>query len=327
MAKRSHRKSSVFISFIKEWFTFFSAERTGITALIVILLFVVVLPRFFRNDDIAAEDINRLKSEMDVFIAEMEKQSTKNKFDTLFMFDPNKIDSASLILLGFSPRQAKSIINYRNKGGKFYNRESFGKSFVVSEDMFARLYYYIDIKQESRRKEKSNEQLGSTRETVAGTVREHKATVEVNERKESNSTSRKVYTIELNSADFDELQKFRGIGEYYAKKIVEYRDKLGGFYKPEQLMEIKGIDSVRFEMFRNQILIDTSHIKRININTVTETDLARHPYINNFTAKAIIKYRKFKGTITSIDEMLAEKVITAKQLEKIKAYLELRVKN
>jgi competence ComEA-like helix-hairpin-helix protein len=310
--------------FLRDWFTFFSAERVGITTLIVILLFVVVIPRFFKNDDISAEDMERLKSEMDIFIAEMEKQSTKNKSDTLFMFDPNKIDSASLILLGFSPRQAKSIINYRNKGGKFYNRESFGKSFVVSEEMFARLYHYIDVKQETRRKEKANEQTGSTRET-AGTIREHKETVEVNEKKEPSGASRKVYSIELNSADFDELQKFRGVGEYYAKKIVEYRDKLGGFHKPEQLMEIKGIDSVRFEMFRNQILIDTSLIRRININTATETELAKHPYINNFTAKAIIKYRKFKGYISSINEMLAEKVITAKQSEKIKAYLEIKV--
>ncbi|MDR1593095.1 MAG: helix-hairpin-helix domain-containing protein [Prevotellaceae bacterium] len=298
---------------IKEWFVFFSSERLGITALIVILLFVIILPRFFRNDEIAAEDVERLKKEMDVFLAEMEKQSVKSKHDTVFMFDPNVIDSASLVLLGFSPRQAKSIVNYRNKGGKFYNKESFGKSFVVSDEMFTRLYYYINIK-ETPKKEK-----------VAGKAvepKENKAVAEVTTAKESNSTAKKIYTVELNSADFDELQKYHGIGEYYAKKIVEYRDKLGGFYKPEQLMEIRGIDSVRFEMFRNQILIDTSRIRRIKINTVAENELAKHPYINNFTAKAIIRFRKFKGTITSANEMLKEKVITERQAEKIAVYFE-----
>jgi competence ComEA-like helix-hairpin-helix protein len=302
---------------MKDWFVFFNSERIGITALIIILLIVIILPRFFRNDEIAGEDVERLKKEMDVFLAEMEKQSLKNKPDTIFMFDPNEIDSASLVLLGFSPRQAKSLINYRNKGGRFYNKESFGRSFVVSEEMYTRLYYYINIKQENRKtytQEKTKDN--------AATKRENPITAEVNDNKKANNTVKKVYTIELNSADFDELQKFRGIGEYYAKRIVEYRDKLGGFYKPEQLMEIKGIDSVRFEMFRDQILIDTSHIRRIKINTVTETELAKHPYINNFTAKAIIRYRKFKGTITSVDEMLTEKVITEKQLEKIAAYIE-----
>jgi competence ComEA-like helix-hairpin-helix protein len=318
VSKRSKKKYPLkFILFIKEWFLFFNAERLGITALIVILLIVVILPRFFRNSDIAAEDIERLKKEMDVFLAEMEKQAVKNKPDTVFMFDPNVIDSASLVLLGFSPRQAKSIVNYRNKGGKFYNKESFGKSFVVSEEMYARLYYYIDIKPSTPKKEKVVEKTGNPEESK--TTSEVK---DVKENKESNNTGKKIYTVELNSADFDELQKFRGIGEYYAKKIVEYRDKLGGFYKPEQLMEIRGIDSVRFEMFRNQILIDTSHIKRIKINTVTESDLAKHPYVSNFTAKAIIKYRKFKGTITSSDEMLQEKVITEQEIEKTAAYLE-----
>jgi competence ComEA-like helix-hairpin-helix protein len=305
---------------MKEWFVFLSSERTGITALIVILLFVIVLPLFFENNKIGEEDMERLKNEMDIFLAEMEKQPAKIKRDTLFMFDPNEIDSASLILLGFSPRQAKSIVNYRNKGGKFYTKESFGKSFVVSEEMYARLYYYLDIKQEARKKGKIEEAPGTIREN-AGTSRENVETAKIVESKESNTTRKKIYTIELNSADFNELQKFRGIGEYYAKKIVEYRDKLGGFYKPEQLMEIRGIDSVRFEMFRDQIIIDTSHIKRININTTTEAELAKHPYINNFTAKAIIKYRNFKGTIRSLDEMLNEKILNEQQSEKIKAYI------
>jgi competence ComEA-like helix-hairpin-helix protein len=312
--KRSQRKrSSGFIWFLKEWCIFFNSERTGITALIIILLFVVIIPRFFKNDEIAAEDVERLKREMDIFLVEMEKQSAKNKRDTLFMFDPNEIDSASLILLGFSPRQAKSIVNYRNKGGKFYNRESFGKSYVVSEEMFVRLYHYIDIKQKFQSKEKIAEKSGTTHENREIVVKENK---------ESNSTGKKIYTVELNSADLNELQKFRNIGEYYAKKIAEYRDKLGGFYKPEQLMEIKGIDSTRFEAFRNQILIDTSLIRRMNINAATEAELAKHPYISNFTAKAIIKYRKFKGTITSLDEMLNEKVISQNQLEKIVIYME-----
>jgi competence ComEA-like helix-hairpin-helix protein len=315
MSKRSKRKSpSSFLLFIKEWFVFFNSERLGITALIVILLIVIILPRFFGKSKIAPEDVERLKKEMDVFLAEMEKQSVKNKPDTVFVFDPNVIDSASLVLLGFSPRQAKSIINYRNKGGKFYSKESFGKSFVVSEEMYARLYYYIDIKQEPYKKEKTVEKIVE--------VRENKDIAEIKDNKESNNAVKKTYTVEINSANFNELQKFRGIGEYYAKKIVEYRDKLGGFYKAEQLMEIKGIDSVRFEMFRDQILIDTSHIKRVKINTVTENELAKHPYIRNFTAKAIIGYRKFKGTITSIDEMLKEKVITEQQAEKIAAYIE-----
>jgi competence ComEA-like helix-hairpin-helix protein len=304
--------------FIKEWFVFFNSEKLGITALIVILLFVVILPLLFVNNEIDTEDVERLKKEMDIFLAEMEKQTTvRNSRDTVFVFDPNVADSASLVLLGFSPRQAKSIVSYRNKGGRFYNRESFGKSFVVSEEMYARLYHYIDIGQ------KAPVSRTFVEKTVEpDKISENKTVAELSENKSTANIGKKTYTVELNNADFDELQKFRGIGEYYAKKIVEYRNKLGGFCKPEQLMEIKGIDSVRFEMFRNQIVIDTSHIRRIKINAATENEFAGHPYIGNFTAKAIIRYRKFKGTITSANEMINEKLITQQQAEKIAAYIE-----
>jgi competence ComEA-like helix-hairpin-helix protein len=298
----------MFRLFFKELFSFFKSERTGITVLTVILLAVIIVPRFFRKDEFSPEDMEHLKKEMDIFLAAMENRPAKTVRDTVFMFDPNTIDSSSLVLLGFSPGQAKSIINYRNRGGRFYNRESFGKSFVVSDEMFTKLYYHINIKPETAKTER--------------TVKKPEAVEKVKENIESPAASKKIYTVELNRADAMELQKFRGIGDYYAGKIVEYRRKLGGFYKAEQLMEIKGIDSVRFEMFRGQILIDTSHIKRIKINAVTENELAKHPYINNFTAKAIISYRKFKGTVTSLDEMLKEKIITEKQMEKIAAYIE-----
>jgi DNA uptake protein ComE-like DNA-binding protein len=295
---------------MKEWFGFLNSEKLGIAALIVILLAIIIVPRCFRNDEFSPEDVEQLKKEMDVFLAEMENQSVSNKHDTVFIFDPNTIDSASLTLLGFSPRQAKSIVNYRNKGGKFYNKEGFGKSFVVSEEMYTRLYYYIDIKPEPKKFERTEREATKIKEPE-----------DVKENRKPD-TDRKLYTIELNQADELELQKFRGIGEYYSTKIVEYRNKLGGFYKAEQLMEIKGIDSIRFAMFSNQILIDTSHIKRMNINTVTESNLAQHPYINNFTAKAIIRYRKFKGTITSGNEMIKERIITEQQMEKLTNYIE-----
>jgi competence ComEA-like helix-hairpin-helix protein len=313
---------------MKGWFTFFKSEQTGIAVVLVASLTFFILPRFFRNDEITSEDMERLKNEMDVFLAEMEKQPIQNKSDTLFMFDPNEIDSASLVRLGFSPRQVKSIVNYRNKGGKFYNKESFGKSFVVSENMYARLYYYIDIKQKPYSKCQTDKAGATNNNVVAAndnkkseTVNENTETASVVTNKEADGRDKKVHTIELNSANFDELQKFRGIGEYYAKKIVEYRHRLGGFYKPEQLMEIKGIDSTRFEMFRNQITIDTYHIQRININTATDIELSKHPYINKFTAKAIISYRNFKGKITSASELLNQKLISDIQMEKIAAYI------
>lgn len=62
-----------------------------------------------------------------------------------FRFDPNTVSLADLQRLGFSIKQAQSIINYREKGGSFARKTDFAKSFVVSDSVYQRLEPYIDI--------------------------------------------------------------------------------------------------------------------------------------------------------------------------------------
>lgn len=62
-----------------------------------------------------------------------------------FPFNPNTADTEELIRLGFSEKQAQSIINYREKGGRFRRPEDFARSFVVSDSVFRRLEPYIRI--------------------------------------------------------------------------------------------------------------------------------------------------------------------------------------
>jgi DNA uptake protein ComE-like DNA-binding protein len=62
-----------------------------------------------------------------------------------FRFNPNTATLDELCRLGFTQKQAQSIINYRNKGGRFRRKSDFSKSFVVSDSIFRRLEPYIDI--------------------------------------------------------------------------------------------------------------------------------------------------------------------------------------
>ncbi len=62
-----------------------------------------------------------------------------------FEFNPNTISHDGLVRLGFSEKQARSIINYREKGGVFSRAEDFGKSYVVSDSVFRRLEPFIRI--------------------------------------------------------------------------------------------------------------------------------------------------------------------------------------
>lgn len=62
-----------------------------------------------------------------------------------FRFNPNTVTEDELCRLGFSPKQAASIAEYRNKGGKFRRKSDFARSFVVSDSIYKRLESYIDI--------------------------------------------------------------------------------------------------------------------------------------------------------------------------------------
>ena len=62
-----------------------------------------------------------------------------------FRFDPNTVSLEELIRLGFSERQAQSILNYRAKGGRYRRPSDFAKSYVVADSVFRRLEPFIDI--------------------------------------------------------------------------------------------------------------------------------------------------------------------------------------
>ncbi len=77
--------------------------------------------------------------------AEAIRQNHPRKSVESFRFDPNTVSVDELCRLGFSPKQAQSIVSYREKGGRFRRKSDFAKSFVVSDSVFRRLESYIDI--------------------------------------------------------------------------------------------------------------------------------------------------------------------------------------
>ena len=77
--------------------------------------------------------------------AETVRQSLPRKKIESFRFDPNTVSVEDLCRLGFTPKQAQSIDNYRKKGGRFRRKADFAKSFVVSDSVYKRLEQYIDI--------------------------------------------------------------------------------------------------------------------------------------------------------------------------------------
>lgn len=116
---------------------------------------------------------------------------------------------------------------------------------------------------------------------------------------------RDIGEIELNTADSIQLQELKGIGPGFARRIIIYREKLGGYYAKEQLMEVYGFTDKLYNLIKNDITVDASKIRKMNVNRMDISHLKRHPYISYYEAKAIYDYRMQQpdARIKSIEEL------------------------
>ena len=110
--------------------------------------------------------------------------------------------------------------------------------------------------------------------------------------------------IDINTADTTLLKQLPGIGAAYAKWIVNYREKLGGYCETEQLLEVYRMDSVRFNDIKNYVKIDSTFIpNKLRINSDAFKILLKHPYLEYEDVKKIVNYREQKGIITSWEQL------------------------
>jgi competence protein ComEA len=213
----------------------------------------------------------------------------------LVQFDPNTANYDELINLSLKVPTAKNIIKYREKGGQFKHSEDILKIYGMDSNLYRRLQPYIIIK------------------SVAVDIVEQK----------KQYVSFPGLKVDLNKADSIELKKIPGIGPVLSKRIVKYRDILGGYINTGQLKEVYGISDSLFLSIEHFLFLDTNLIIRININTCTLKDLEKHPYINHYQAKAIENYRKIAGPFKSKDQLLENYLLSEENYLKLSPYLTL----
>ena len=130
--------------------------------------------------------------------------------------------------------------------------------------------------------------------------------------------------IELNSADSAKLTELRGIGASFARRIISYRNRLGGFYRKEQLKEVFGLDSATYAGLQAQVSADPSKIKKIRINKAAFEDLSKFPYLTYKQMNAIIQFREQHGNYESLADMKNIAIMNDEILRKIAPYLDFK---
>jgi competence ComEA-like helix-hairpin-helix protein len=135
---------------------------------------------------------------------------------------------------------------------------------------------------------------------------------------------KEVFVIELNAADTFELQRLRGIGPAFAKRIVKYRERLGGFAAPSQLLEIWGMDTIKYNAIKEHLTANPDSVHPVNLNTVTFKELLAHPYFPFVVTKAIMLYRKEHKKFVTTSELKNIPVISDSAYRKMMKYVEVR---
>lgn len=237
----------------------------------------------------------------------------------LFKFDPNTADSTALLKLGLQPWQVRNIYKYRSHGGTYRKPEDFARLYGLSAHQYKQLLPYISIDKE----------YSMTAAEYVGADGNHKGREE-NFRKDSREgckdkaeepvVRRKIALGEhvvLNTADTTELKRVPGIGSWYAKAIVRYGERLGGYVSIDQLDEIEGFP----EEAKQYFVVSNPSPHKMNVNTLTLSQLRQHPYINYYQAKAITDYRRIHGNIKTLQQLSTSPDFTAKVIRKLLPYV------
>ena len=200
---------------------------------------------------------------------------------------PFRIDTVSVRYLraigALSKRQAEAFVRWRDLSG-IYDMEELRDCYVVSDSVAAALEPYVIFPE---RKPRPTEQ-----------------------------------PVELNTADSATLRSVNGIGPRTVVSILNYRERLGGFLRAEQLAEVPGVTERNYEKILKQIYCDSCKIRKIDINFASPKVLGRHPYIAPQALRKLLKARQLKGGWSTAEELVEENIMTRKEAARLAPYLQ-----
>lgn len=297
--------------YLKNYFQFTRGETTGILVLFFILLVLIVVRIFLPGiSPKASIDFYSYQQELQEWLrSDSSGRSSNNdsiqphplnlKPEPVFsFFNPNKVTRQDLKLMGLTGKPANTWLKYLKKGGHFNKKEDLKKVYGIGDSVYLLLEKYIHFDRPA-----AKIQRVISLDTLSGGSQESSL------------------MIDLNRIDSTGLTLISGLGPKLSGRIIRYRDWLGGFYSSEQLLEIYGFPSEIYRRDKNKFLTDTLILRKMNLNTVSMKSLSSHPYLNPYQARAITKYREWKGAFNTVNEILINHLIPTHVYERIRVYL------
>lgn len=264
-----------------------------------------------------------------------------------FPFDPNTADSLTLVRLGLTPYQVRNIYKYRAKGGRYHRPEEFKKLYGLTVEQWQHLQPLIRIGEQFRYLAETDEAYdpqtdGYPRrngyrddrtfdEGHAGgnhADEAHGGRADGSDRHpyEGGRRDTSLYpkklnagqTVDLNTADTTALKRIPGIGSYFARQIVQYREKLGGFVSMRQLDELEKLP-LGIEKY---LVLGNASPRRIMINKASFRELNGHPYISYYQARAISNHIHQFGPVHSFRDLSLYEEFTQQDFKRLEPYID-----
>ena len=292
-------------------FHFSRKERIGILLIVLVLLLLYFLPEIIRSREPLHTHSDRNRSITVTPLPVLDEESGRSysekgirisggdigKKGVLFVFDPNTLNEEGFNRLGLRSSTIKTILNYRNRGGRFYKADDLKKVYGLKETEFTRLLGYVHIADTVRNQSFFSRDSGWKRQTD------------------------RTVMIDVNQADSAMWDALPGIGSVLSSRIIRYREKLGGFVDVAQIREVYGISDSLYTVIRPRLYSAGSPLRRISINTEQESVLSAHPYIGRALAREIIAYRSAHGPFRDTAALYLLMSRPAGQIQRIFSYL------
>lgn len=284
------------MSLLKDFFLFNKSDRIVLCALLGVGATVFLLVSLLGSDP----HTGAVAWQRDTTAADNRHAGpyyrVEERHTELVPFDPNTADSTTLLRLGLQPWQVRNIYKYRAAGGIYREPQDFARLYGLTRGQYRRLRPYIRISDDYL--PASDLYRRHDRTAIPATTADGEA---------APKTPRYAYQpkihegdhVALNTADTVQLKTVPGIGSYFARQIVRYRERLGGFASTAQLREIDGFPESALPFFT----ADPAAIRKVNINKATLGQLKAHPYIDFYQARDITDYRRLHGPIHSLSDL------------------------
>jgi len=299
-----------------EWltglFNFSRKDRNGILILLVVILILLVLRMALPFlIPIREVDTSKWNVEVDQFLKAQEVKLADSI--RIIPFDPNNVDSLTLVRAGVPVRVVGYWMNYRAKGGVFRDMAGVRRIYGLTPIVFQKIQGLLVFEKPAAPQVKFKPIIGVRLQTDS--LKREKVLVDRYVPKPKPALG----SLELNGADSISLIRIPGIGSVLASRIIRYRKMLGGFYSVDQLRDVYGLRPTNYETISPYLTIDKSAFANFNLNFSTFQELCHHPYVGYKLAKKIIRLRDQKGKFSYVTDLSS--LVGADSLNRLKPYL------